>query len=229
MTPKQQRFIEEYLVDLNATQAAIRAGYSGRSAEVEGHRLLRNAKVLGAILQAQSARSERTQVTQDQVLADLAAIAFADPNELIQWRRGACPSCRGAEEQTEEHEGQPHGGSLKRIRKAAPRVDEIDPNCEVCGGEGAGRVYIPDTRHLTGAARRLYAGVKQTKDGLQVMMRSQDRALELLGDHLGLFKKVQVSGPNGGPIETHDVGDLSKLPREKRDAVRAAIKEAMKS
>lgn len=45
LTPKQERFVSEYLIDLNATQAAIRAGYSPRSAEVEGHRLLRNAKV----------------------------------------------------------------------------------------------------------------------------------------------------------------------------------------
>lgn len=49
MTAKQERFVREYLIDLNATQAAIRAGYSPRSAEVEGHRLLRNAKVAASV------------------------------------------------------------------------------------------------------------------------------------------------------------------------------------
>lgn len=198
LTPQQARFVEEYLVDLNATQAAVRAGYSAKTASQQGARLLGNVKVQEAIAMAKAARAERVQVTQDMVLADLLAVASADPNELIQFRRGACPSCWGAEEQAEEQEGQAHGGSLKRTRKTAPRVDEIDPDCEVCGGEGAGRAYIPDTRHLTGAARKLYAGVKQTKEGLQVMMRSQDKALELIGRHLAMFTdKVELSGKVG--------------------------------
>ena len=60
LTPKQRRFVEEYLVDLNATQAAIRAGYSKKTAEVQGCRLLSNVKVARKIAEAQKARSERT-------------------------------------------------------------------------------------------------------------------------------------------------------------------------
>lgn len=78
LTPKQQRFIAEYLVDLNATQAAVRAGYSPRTAEAAGSRLLRNVKVAAAISEAQAARSARTQITQDRVLEELARIAFSD-------------------------------------------------------------------------------------------------------------------------------------------------------
>jgi phage terminase small subunit len=78
LTPKQARFVEEYLVDLNSTQAAIRAGYSSRSAEVEGSRLLRNAKVAKAVTQAQQARSERTKMEADDVLRELATIGASN-------------------------------------------------------------------------------------------------------------------------------------------------------
>jgi phage terminase small subunit len=56
LTPKQARFVEEYLVDLNAKQAAIRAGYSPKTAEVQGCRLLRNVQVAAAIQRAQAER-----------------------------------------------------------------------------------------------------------------------------------------------------------------------------
>ena len=71
MTPKQERFVSEYLIDLNATQAAIRAGYAKKSADVEGSRLLANAKVAAAVAAAQAKRSERTEITQDYVLTSI--------------------------------------------------------------------------------------------------------------------------------------------------------------
>ena len=82
MTPKQERFVEEYLIDLNATQAAIRAGYSVNGAEVTASKLLRNANVASAVAKAQKARSERTGIDAEWVLARLAAEATADVNDL---------------------------------------------------------------------------------------------------------------------------------------------------
>lgn len=78
LTPRQARFVEEYLIDLNATQAAIRAGYAEDSASVEGSRLLANAKVAGAVTAARAAQSERTKITADKVLQELARIGFSD-------------------------------------------------------------------------------------------------------------------------------------------------------
>ena len=78
LTPKQARFVEEYLVDLNATQAAIRAGYSAKTAYSQGQRLLSHVEVRRAIQKAQAARSKRTEVTADRVLQELALIGFAD-------------------------------------------------------------------------------------------------------------------------------------------------------
>ncbi len=71
LTAKQQLFIEEYLVDLNATQAAIRAGYSARNADKIGPELLGKTRVAEAIKVAQQGRSERTGITQDEVIQGL--------------------------------------------------------------------------------------------------------------------------------------------------------------
>ena len=71
LTPKQARFVEEYLVDLNAKQAAIRAGYSAKSAHVEGSRLLTNAKVAATIAAAKQERAEATKIDAEYVLRRL--------------------------------------------------------------------------------------------------------------------------------------------------------------
>lgn len=78
LTPKQERFVEEYLKDLNATQAAVRAGYSDKTAESQASRLLRNVKVRELVEARQIARSERTGITQDRVLQELELLAFSD-------------------------------------------------------------------------------------------------------------------------------------------------------
>lgn len=83
LTPRQQRFIAEYLIDLNATQAAIRAGYSKRTASAVANETLRNPLIASTIKKAIDARAERTQVTADQVLAELAIIGFSDVRNYV--------------------------------------------------------------------------------------------------------------------------------------------------
>jgi phage terminase small subunit len=75
LTDKQQRFVAEYLVDLNATQAAIRAGYSAKNADKIGSQLLGKTRVSEAIQAGKTARIERTEITQDYVLRKLKEIA----------------------------------------------------------------------------------------------------------------------------------------------------------
>ncbi len=74
-TPKQKRFIEEYMVDLNATQAAIRAGYSKNTAAEQGHQLLQKTSIIEAVQVAQAEISRRTEVTVDGVITGLLAEA----------------------------------------------------------------------------------------------------------------------------------------------------------
>ena len=83
LTPRQQRFIEEYLVDLNGTQAAIRAGYSDRTANEQAARLLANVSIQAAVAVAKDARSARVQLTADEVLRELRRIILADPRKLL--------------------------------------------------------------------------------------------------------------------------------------------------
>jgi phage terminase small subunit len=78
LTPKQQCFVAEYLVDLNATQAAIRAGYSERTATEIGYENLRKPKVAAAIAVAMKERQKRVEVSQDFVLSELLKIAGAN-------------------------------------------------------------------------------------------------------------------------------------------------------
>lgn len=83
LTDKQKRFVTEYLVDLNATQAAIRAGYSEKTACEQGARLLANVKVQAAVQKGKAERAKRTEITQDRVLLEYARIAFFDPRKLF--------------------------------------------------------------------------------------------------------------------------------------------------
>lgn len=85
LNPKQQRFVEEYLVDLNATQAAIRAGYSPKTAGQIGERLLKKVEIQQALAERMKARQARTEITQDMVLDELAKIAFGDQRRVMTW------------------------------------------------------------------------------------------------------------------------------------------------
>ena len=83
MTLKQERFLQEYLIYLNATQAAIRAGYSPKTANEQGARLLTKVSIQAAVSKAQAERSRRTGINQDRVLLELAKVAFLNPVDVI--------------------------------------------------------------------------------------------------------------------------------------------------
>lgn len=83
MTKKQKRFVEEYLIDLNATQAAIRAGYSPHTAKDIGCENLAKPNIAAAVSQAMAERSRRTGINQDRVLQELARIGFAKITDVV--------------------------------------------------------------------------------------------------------------------------------------------------
>ena len=95
LTAQQRIFVAEYLKDRNATQAAIRAGYSAKTAEQIGYQLLQKTSVAAAIAQQQKASLMRTLASADEVLANMWQLATFDTNELSQYRRGACRYCHG--------------------------------------------------------------------------------------------------------------------------------------
>lgn len=202
LTPRQARFVDEYLVDLNGTQAAIRAGYSPKGADVRGAELLGNRRVQELVQARMAARAKRVQIDHDWVLARLIAVAEADPRELVQYHRGACPDCWDGADYDPER---------------------ADPACRKCRGRGRGHVVVSDTRHLSSGAQRLYAGVQVGKDGIRVHMHDKMTALTNIARHLGMFTdKLEVTGKDGGPIEVEDARNrLRSMLARKRSAAGA--------
>lgn len=88
MTKKQKIFCDEYLVDLNATQAAIRAGYSAKTAYSIGSELLKEPEIRARVDKALAERSKRTGINADRVLAELAKVAFMDATDVIDTQTG---------------------------------------------------------------------------------------------------------------------------------------------
>lgn len=83
LTVKQQLFVDEYLIDLNATQAAIRAGYSVNNADKIGSELLGKTRVSEAVAERMAERSRRTGVNQDRVIEELAKLAFVKMTDIV--------------------------------------------------------------------------------------------------------------------------------------------------
>lgn len=97
MTKKQKKFVEEYLIDLNATQAAIRAGYSPDAAGSIGSENLKKPEIRVRIEKAMAERSKRTGINQDRIIEELAKIALLNPKNLINFEEATVK-----EEATEE-------------------------------------------------------------------------------------------------------------------------------
>lgn len=90
LNARQQRFVEEYLIDLNATQAAIRAGYKKTEyTDTNANKLLENTRIREAIDKAMAERSKRTGINQDRVIQELARIAFVNPQNVINAEDGS--------------------------------------------------------------------------------------------------------------------------------------------
>ncbi len=121
LTPKQRLFVEEYGKDRNGKQAAIRAGYSADSAEVQASRLLSNDKVAAAVQASGQAMTARNGVTQDWVINRLLQIAGTDMTEIASWNESGVrfkesselsDAAKASVMQIEEVTNQ-HGGTLK--------------------------------------------------------------------------------------------------------------------
>ena len=83
LTPKQEAFAREYLLDLNSKQAAIRAGYSAKTAEQQGSRLLKYSQVTAYIQHHADKRAEKLDLSAEMVLRELMHLAFLDPQDVF--------------------------------------------------------------------------------------------------------------------------------------------------
>lgn len=156
-------------MDLNATQAAIRAGYSARSAEVQASKLLRNAKVSRAVKAAQSERLDRLELTADRVLQEIAALAFADLRALYDeegrfkpikdWPDHAAKAIAGIE--TLKHNETAGDGVQEKVLKL--KSWDKPKALEMLAKHFALLVERVDVRGLDELAARLAAGRKRAE------------------------------------------------------------------
>lgn len=159
MTEKQKIFADEYLIDLNATRA-YKVAYPNvkkdETAAQAGSRMLRNVKVEDYIKKRMQDRQKRTEITQDMVLQELAAIAFANATDFAQIVNG--------------------------------------------------RVILTNTADLSEEQMKAIAGIKRGKNGIELKLNDKEKALELLGRHLGMFKdRLEVSGMEAEKAKLDDI------------------------
>ena len=159
MTEKQKIFADEYLIDLNATRA-YKVAYPNvkkdETAAQAGSRMLRNVKVEAYIKKRMQDRQKRTEITQDMVLQELAAIAFANATDFAQIVNG--------------------------------------------------RVILTNTADLSEEQMKAIAGIKRGKNGIELKLNDKEKALELLGRHLGMFKdRLEVSGMEAEKAQLDDI------------------------
>ena len=171
MTEKQKIFADEYLIDLNATRA-YRVAYPSvkkdETAAAAAARMLRNVKVQEYISERMQERQQRTEVTQDMVVKELAAIAFARATDYVEIRSNG-----------------------------------------VCG-----TVVIKPTTNLSDRQIRAIAGIKEGANGIEIKLNDKEKALELLGRHLGMWNdKIKVDGEvtTNNPFEGVTTEELKKL------------------
>lgn len=227
LTPKQRKFIVEYLKDNNATQAAIRAGYSTKSARLIGQQLLAKPILAQEIANQQKASLSRTIGTADDVLRTMWDLATVDGNELTQYRRGCCRRCWGEGHKYQWTEDEYEEACEKAELRDKPlpdcsggldyvRTRDPNPECPHCGGEGVGRVFMQDTRKLTGIARLAYSGVKVTKGGIEIATLDRQRMFEAISKRLGLADSEFAQRLQQLEIERREL-ELEKLRRELND------------
>ena len=165
LTPKQKIFADEYLIDLNATRA-YKVAYpkvkKDDTAAAAGARMLRNVKVAEYIQKRMDERAERTEITQNRVLQELAKFGFADITDFV----------------------------------------------TIAGS----RVVVKPTDQMPRDKLGVVAGIKEGANGIEIKLNDKEKALELIGRHLGMFKdKVELSG--GLDTEKTKLDDLLQQMR----------------
>lgn len=153
MTEKQKLFADEYLIDLNATRAYRKAYPNCKkdsSADAAARKLLGNTRIQKYISERMEERQKRTEITQDRVVEELAAIAFAKATDYVEIRSNGV----------------------------------------------AGVVIIKPTSELTDVQIRAIAGIKEGANGIEIKLNDKEKALELLGRHLGMWNdKLDIKTP----------------------------------
>lgn len=217
---RRERLAQEYLKCLNIAKSGELAGYADKSTS---WRAWSHPDVQERINFLKAERAKELHIEQVDVLSRLWSVATADPRELVKHKVVNCRFCWGVDHQYQWRDEEEFETAIqqaiaeeKAIQQDMPeyqatyptddggygfrRTKPPHPECIKCDGEGKGYIHIEDTSTLSESARLLYAGAKQTKEGVEIKMHDQMTALKLVGQHIGMFKdKIE-----------HDVSDPLK-------------------
>lgn len=171
LTPKQARFVQEYLIDLNATEAAKRCGYSVRTAYSIGHENLTKPDIADAVQKAMDERAQKTGITAERVLAELGKIGFSDLRKAIIWKANVT-------ELVEEDGGDP--------RLAITNEVQLIDSASLDDDTAAAISEISQTAQ---------GGVKIRFHDKRAALESIGRHLGMFKD------RVEHTGADGGPIQ----------------------------
>lgn len=202
LSDQQALFVYWYVKTKNRVEAYRKADYKceGNTAYAAASRLYRNVKVSKAIRALLNRFRERYTADLDEIVDQLVAITRADPNALTQYRRVNCRHCwgennlyqwrdiqeydRAAAKAMKDGRSEPEYGGLGFVTNADP-----NPDCPRCNGEGEGELLIGDTRDLDANEHAYFLGVKQTKNGIEVLTEDKKSARQML---------IQLMQPKGG-------------------------------
>lgn len=226
VNPKKRQFAVEYVKDFNGTQAALRCGQTQESAGNFAYRMLMDEETMELVEDKIQERLAVADLSINWVLRQWKELSEANPNDLCYVRVECCRHCygKGHEYQWTEFEYQDavkranaHSCTTKCDQPCVKRIPPMPtggfgftprkpptPECPLCHGDGYSRTMVKDTQNLKGASRRLIAGVKQTKDGIEIKMRDQDAALANISKYFGmLIDRKEISAPGGGPLQVN--------------------------
>lgn len=238
LTIKQAKFVAAYLECGNASEAYRKAYDCSRmkseTVSRNAHGLVKNSKIAAVVNASKQEAIKDSMYGIAEVMRDWLDIHRADPDKLTRIRRVCCRHCHGLSHAYQWKDKAEHlqavaaaidtnaeRGRMKPKKEPLPLPDDkggygfrfnMEPHadCPECLGEGKVETFIADTSKLTGAEKKLYAGFKQTKDGLTVVMRDQDGALANIAKALGMmvekFKPVDPDAPDlpAVPTDPHE-------------------------
>lgn len=215
LEPNEAIFVREYCRDRNAAAAAARAGYSTKSAHTLGPRVLSRPAVQAAVSEYMFALMGRSRLEAQDIVSYWSSIIKADPGDIVQHRRNCCRHCWGSNHAYQYKPAEFHKAMIDHEHKRALILDKggadigefqsvegdwfdglLEPNaeCPECFGDGVASVFVADTRKLGPEARALLAGVKETREGIEVKLHDKPKITEFMGRHLNIFNDT----PDGG-------------------------------
>lgn len=213
------RFIGEYMIDGNGARAATAAGFAPSSAPVTAVGLLKDPDVINEIERRRAIINAKVDLKVEDVTRSILQVLRADTRDLISYCRGACRYCHGEMHlyqftpkefrdayksfmDTKEYRNgeafNPEGGEGYN-----PKL-EPNPDCPECFGDGEPYVFAKDVRDLSSDAAALYMGVKPNAHGIEMLIRSKDKAMELAARYLGMDKLNLLLGKTSAKDLTDD-------------------------